>query len=150
MEINAISQERCTEIRIKFQYTPTFDVEPELKEFYIFVKEGVWMAKIKNEVDWKDLEDYFKWHKENLITATSWTNHDVPRAIDRYFKTDINNRFYAQTAMTTLLMTTKGIPFIYQGEEFGMSPLAINSYDDFVDRWTPGRSYRYQGIHWGR
>ena len=92
------------------------------------------MAKIKNEVDWKDLEDYFKWQKENLITATSWTNHDVPRAIDRYFKTDINNRFYAQTAMTTLLMTTKGIPFIYQGEEFGMSPLAINSYDDFVDQ----------------
>ena len=27
-EINAISQERCTEIRMKFQYIPTFYLEP--------------------------------------------------------------------------------------------------------------------------
>ena len=35
MEINAISQERCTEIRIKFLYNPTFDVEPILRESFL-------------------------------------------------------------------------------------------------------------------
>ncbi len=92
------------------------------------------LAKVKNKPDFKDLKWYLDWQKEDLVTATSWTNHDVPRAIDRYFKTNFNNRYYAQTAMTTLLMCTKGIPFLYQGEEFGMSVMDVKKLSDFVDK----------------
>ena len=92
------------------------------------------LSKRKNKVDWRDLKGYFEWQKTGLITSPSWTNHDVPRAIDRYFKTKTSNRFYAQTAMMVLLMTTKGIPFIYQGEEFGMSYMSVKSLKDFKDQ----------------
>lgn len=92
------------------------------------------LAKVKNKPDFKDLKSYFEWQEANLVTATSWTNHDVPRAIDRYFKTKDQNRYYAQTAMMLFLLSTKGIPFIYQGEEFGMSWMDVKSLDDFVDQ----------------
>ena len=36
--------------------------------------------------------------------------------------------------MITLLLTTKGIPFLYQGEEFAMAYMQINSLADFQDQ----------------
>ena len=101
--------------------------------FFDWKNENGAFAKEKNPVDWNDLAGYFRWQKTGLITSPSWTNHDVPRAIDRYFQTDLTTRFYAQTAMTTLLLTTKGIPFLYQGEEFGMANMIVQSLDDFQD-----------------
>ncbi len=105
------------------------------------------LAKVKNKVDYKDLKWYFDWQKEDLVTATSWTNHDVPRAIDRYFKTNFDNRYYAQTAMTTLLMTTKGIPFLYQGEEFGMSVMDVKTLNDFVDKQVFTRKKEFMKVN---
>ena len=102
--------------------------------FFDWKNENGSLAKIKNPVDWTDLSGYFKWQESGLITSTSWTNHDVPRAIDRYFQTNLKNRYYAQSAMITLLLTTKGIPFLYQGEEFAMAYMQINSLADFQDQ----------------
>ncbi len=107
--------------------------------FFDWKNENGSLAKIKNKVDWNDLKGYFEWQDKELFTSTAWTNHDVPRALDRYFVLKDKERFYAQTAMFTLLMTTKGLPFIYQGEEFGMSPMEIKSYDDFVDQQVINR-----------
>lgn len=100
-------------------------------------------AKVKNKVDWRDLKEYFEWQKTGLLTSPSWTNHDVPRAIDRYFKTKPSQRFYAQTAMMTLLMTTKGIPFIYQGEEFGMAYMDVKTLNDFQDQQVISREEEF-------
>ncbi|MDK2819511.1 MAG: hypothetical protein KFW07_01610 [Mycoplasmataceae bacterium] len=91
------------------------------------------LALEKNKVNFSELKGYFDWQKEKLVTATSWTNHDIPRSLDRYLGNTKGFIYEKQTLLNTLLLTTKGIPFFYQGEEFGMSYTEINSMKDFRD-----------------
>lgn len=91
------------------------------------------LALEKNKVDFSDIKGYFDWQKEKLVTATSWTNHDIPRALDRYLGDTKGYVYEKQTLLNTFLLTTKGIPFFYQGEEFGMSYTKIDSMNDFRD-----------------
>ena len=63
-------------------------------------------------------------------------NHDNPRSVSRF---GINTRKYRYEAATFLALVTFmgwGIPFIYQGEEIGMTNSDFRSLDDMKDPVT--------------
>lgn len=63
-------------------------------------------------------------------------NHDQPRTASRYCKSEEDDR-QALIAMT-MLMTFRGTPFLYYGEEIGMRDISLRR-DEILD--PPGRLY---------
>jgi oligo-1,6-glucosidase len=61
-----------------------------------------------------------------------WCNHDQPRIVSRWGDDD-RYRIEAATMLATVLHLHRGTPFIYQGEEIGMTNTPIASLDDVVD-----------------
>jgi oligo-1,6-glucosidase len=61
-----------------------------------------------------------------------WNNHDQPRAVSR-FGNDREFRVKSAKLLATVLHLHRGTPYIYQGEEIGMTNAAFNSIDDFRD-----------------
>ena len=59
-------------------------------------------------------------------------NHDRPRSINHYFPEDADP-VLAGKAMAAILMTLRGTPFIYQGEELGMTNVDWSSINDYND-----------------
>ena len=58
-------------------------------------------------------------------------NHDHPRVIDRY-----GSRRYWRASGTMLaacFLLQRGTPFIYQGQELGMTNIALNSIEHYLD-----------------
>ena len=56
-------------------------------------------------------------------------SHDMPRMIDRLAD---GNRERA-SALAALILTAKGVPFIYYGEEIGMHNIIAKSFDEMSD-----------------
>ncbi|WP_159799184.1 alpha-glucosidase [Flavobacterium sp. MK4S-17] len=56
-------------------------------------------------------------------------SHDMPRMIDRLAGGDAKKA----EALATIILTAKGIPFIYYGEEIGMQNITANSYNEIID-----------------
>lgn len=63
--------------------------------------------------------------------ALFWNNHDQPRALDRFG--DVNLRAESATMLATAIHLLRGTPFVYMGEEIGMSDPAYESMADYVD-----------------
>jgi oligo-1,6-glucosidase len=61
-----------------------------------------------------------------------WNNHDQPRAVSR-FGNDAEFRVESAKLLATVLHLHRGTPYIYQGEEIGMTNAAFDSIDDFRD-----------------
>ncbi|RLM59240.1 alpha-glucosidase [Halobellus sp. Atlit-31R] len=59
-------------------------------------------------------------------------NHDQPRSVSR-FGNDEEYRYESATALATILLTLKGTPFLYQGEEIGMTNGSFERLDDARD-----------------
>jgi oligo-1,6-glucosidase len=61
-----------------------------------------------------------------------WNNHDQPRAVSR-FGDDGAYRVRAAKLLGTILHLHRGTPYIYQGEELGMTNASFVSIEDFLD-----------------
>ena len=61
-----------------------------------------------------------------------WNNHDVPRIVSRWGN-DKEYRVESAKMLATLLHGMKGTPYIYQGEELGMTNIRFESLDDYKD-----------------
>ena len=83
----------------------------ELKR--VFTK---WQTELKNE-GWNSL---------------FWDNHDLPRIVSRWGN-DKKYRVESAKMLAILLHGMKGTPYIYQGEEIGMTNIDFNSIEDFAD-----------------
>ncbi|MBP2001560.1 oligo-1,6-glucosidase [Paenibacillus shirakamiensis] len=59
-------------------------------------------------------------------------NHDQPRMVSR-FGNDGEYRLESAKMLATLLHTLKGTPYIYQGEELGMTNVTFTSLDQYKD-----------------
>lgn len=61
-----------------------------------------------------------------------WNNHDLPRIVSKYGD---EGRYRVESAkmLATTLHMLKGTPYIYQGEEIGMTNVAFDSLDDYRD-----------------
>ncbi len=61
-----------------------------------------------------------------------WNNHDQPRAVSR-FGDDGKYRVRSAKALATVLHLHRGTPYVYQGEELGMTNYPFASVDEFHD-----------------
>ncbi|MEV0073075.1 alpha-glucosidase [Amycolatopsis sp. NPDC050768] len=61
-----------------------------------------------------------------------WNNHDQPRIVSRWGD-DGPWRELSATALATVLHLHRGTPYVYQGEELGMTNVPFSSIDDFAD-----------------
>ncbi len=61
-----------------------------------------------------------------------WNNHDLPRVVSR-FGDDGEYRVESAKMLATVLHLHRGTPYIYQGEEIGMTNMPFAGPDDFRD-----------------
>lgn len=64
--------------------------------------------------------------------ALFWNNHDLPRTVSKYGDEGVY-RVQSAKMLATTLHFLKGTPYIYQGEEIGMTNVRFNSIDDYRD-----------------
>lgn len=94
---------------------------------------GKWDAK---ELKLRDLKASFRRWQLGLMdqgwNSLYWNNHDQPRAVSRFGN---DQGFWANSAklIAAVLHLQKGTPFIYQGEEIGMTNVPFTSLKDFRD-----------------
>jgi oligo-1,6-glucosidase len=60
------------------------------------------------------------------------TNHDQPRALSR-FGNDTQYRVESAKMLVTFLHMMQGTPYVYQGEEIGMTNVAFDKIEDYRD-----------------
>ena len=65
-----------------------------------------------------------------------FSNHDNPRVVSRYGDDSPQWRTKSAKVMATLLLTMKGTPFIYQGDEIGMTNFPFSDIAQFDDLWV--------------
>ena len=61
-----------------------------------------------------------------------WNNHDQPRAVSR-FGDDGEHRVRSAKLLGTVLHLHRGTPYVYQGEELGMTNAPFAAIEDFRD-----------------
>jgi len=75
---------------------------------------------------------FFKWQKaayeQHFWLGNFLSNHDQGRSVSRFGNAK-RFRIESQKALTTLTLCSYGTPFIYQGEEIGMTNLKIEEKD---------------------
>ncbi|MGW8453353.1 glycoside hydrolase family 13 protein [Streptomyces niveus] len=62
-----------------------------------------------------------------------WNNHDQPRVVSRFGDDGPAHRVRSATMLATVLHLHRGTPYVYQGEELGMTNALFTSIDDFRD-----------------
>jgi oligo-1,6-glucosidase len=62
-----------------------------------------------------------------------WNNHDQPRAVSRFGDDSPEHRVRSAKAIATVLHLQRGTPYVYQGEELGMTNAPFDRIDDFRD-----------------
>ncbi|NLZ34229.1 MAG: alpha,alpha-phosphotrehalase [Clostridiales bacterium] len=87
--------------------------------------------------DFKALKDLlFTWQvqmeKGNGWNALFWCNHDQPRIVSR-FGNDTVYREESAKMLGTVIHLMRGTPYIYQGEEIGMTNPNFESIEEFRD-----------------
>ncbi len=95
--------------------------------------ERVWE---REEWDLSELKAVFNRWDEGL-RETGWNalylnNHDQPRMVSR-FGDDGEYRRESATLLATLLHTLRGTPYVYQGEELGMTNYPFESIEELRD-----------------
>ena len=134
---------------------------PERKELsMVFQFEHIGLDQIEGKEKWDvkqlDLLDLkkvlSKWQIElegQGWNSLFWNNHDLPRIVSRWGN-DKEYRVESAKMLATLLHGMKGTPYIYQGEEIGMTNVRfedINEYNDieslnmYKDRLSKGYSH---------
>ncbi|WP_347297711.1 alpha-glucosidase [Dolosigranulum savutiense] len=92
-----------------------------------------WDLKPLNLVDLK--RTLAKWQTElgdEGWNSLFWNNHDTPRIVSRWGN-DEEYRQESAKLLAILLHLMKGTPYIYQGEEIGMTNYEMASLDDIYD-----------------
>jgi len=68
-----------------------------------------------------------------------WNNHDQPRAVSRFGDDSPEHRANSAKTLGTVLHLHKGTPYVYQGEELGMT----NTYYSEIHRYQDVESLNY-------
>jgi oligo-1,6-glucosidase len=69
-------------------------------------------------------------HNWNTIFLS---NHDNPRVVSTYGDDDAQWRVPSAKVLATMVLTLKGTPFLYQGDELGMTNYPFKALGDFDD-----------------
>lgn len=92
-----------------------------------------WDLKPLNLIDLK--ENFEKWQTQLHglgWNSLYWNNHDQPRIVSR-FGDDETYRVESAKMLATCLHMLQGTPYIYQGEEIGMTNVRFESIEQYKD-----------------
>ncbi len=118
--------------------------DPERKELdMIFQFEQMLLDQVPGKQKWdlkplelKQLKQAFaKWQKAlegKGWNSLFWNSHDLPRIVSRWGN-DKEYRVESAKMLATVLHGMKGTPYIYQGEEIGMTNYPFSGIEDFFD-----------------
>ncbi|MFC5080076.1 Oligo-1,6-glucosidase [Vibrio thalassae] len=130
----------------------TWDATPEIAKLYsaegreelsmVFQFEHITLTWTNGD-KWKpaalDLKAFkqvlTKWQlelKETGWNSLFWNNHDLPRAVSKYGN-DGQHRVKSAKMLATVLHCLKGTPYIYQGEEIGMTNVKFDHLEQYKD-----------------
>lgn len=103
--------------------------------------EVFWMREDR----WK-LTEFKKIHSDwdETFAEKGWgsmflSNHDNPRSVSRWGNDSPEHWHNSATMLHTFLLTMKGTPYFYYGDEIGMSNIRFDSIDDYQDINTLNR-----------
>ncbi len=89
------------------------------------------------KIDLKEMKAVLtKWQKglEGIAwNSLFWENHDQPRSVSRYGNDTEKYRELSAKMLATCLHMMQGTPYIYQGEELGMTNAPFGEIGDFRD-----------------
>lgn len=94
---------------------------------------GKWTDKRTSLADIKRI--FSKWQTElegEAWNSLYWDNHDQPRVVSRYGN-DKEYREKSAKMLATSLHMMQGTPYIYQGEELGMTNAYFDNIEDYED-----------------
>ncbi len=103
---------------------------------FLFIMKIKKIVKGKNRIDAVRFKSIMKkWY--TVIEHGGWnsqyfSNHDQPRQVSR-FADDKKYRERSAKMLATLIHTLPGTPYVYQGEELGMTNVDFKSMDDYRD-----------------
>lgn len=83
----------------------------------------------------KMMKTLTKWQEALPWNCLYFENHDQPRSVSR-FGCPEKYRLESAKMLATILLTLRGTPFIYQGQEIGMTNGDFKSLDEFMDTET--------------
>ena len=90
------------------------------------------------------LNDWQTTLEGNAWGSLYWNNHDQPRVLSRFGNDSPEFRTLSAKQLATTLHFMQGTPYIYQGEEIGMTNVKFDSIEDYRD----GDSIRfYEDMH---
>lgn len=99
------------------------------------------MAKEK----WK-LSEFKKIHSDwdTVFAERGWgsiflNNHDFPRSVSRWGNDSRTHWYNSATMLQTFLLSMRGTPYFYYGEEIGMTNIKFDSISDYQDINTLNR-----------
>jgi oligo-1,6-glucosidase len=62
-----------------------------------------------------------------------WDNHDQPRVVSRFGDDSPEHRVASAKTLATVLHLHRGTPYVYQGEELGMTNAGFTSVEQYAD-----------------
>ena len=103
-------------------------VSPEFAEGENWWKPNAWnLSGFKKNINaFQYAVNEFGWH------PIYFENHDKPRSVNHYFS-EYCDKKKAAKVIATLLMSLRGTPFLYQGQEIGMSNVSWDDIDEYDD-----------------
>ncbi len=87
-----------------------------------------------------------KWQYElegKAWNSLFWDNHDQPRAVSRFGNDSKEFRVVSAKMLATCLHMMKGTPYIYQGEEIGMTNVYFDRIEDYRDIESVNAYHQY-------
>ena len=98
---------------------------------------GKWQKKKKNLKELKEI--FSRWQTLNGEAWNSlyWDNHDSPRVVSRFGSTETSEfRIKSAKMLAAILHMQQGTPYIYQGEELGMTNYPFKKLSECLDLET--------------
>ncbi|MFD2617213.1 glycoside hydrolase family 13 protein [Terrilactibacillus laevilacticus] len=138
---NTITVGECVDINAERAQLVTAEDRHELNMVFQFEHMSLDQQPGKSKWDLKPLdlmdlkENLSKWQyqlSERGWNSLYWNNHDQPRIVSR-FGHDGKYRVISAKMLGTLLHMMKGTPYIYQGEEIGMTNIKFKTVNDYND-----------------
>lgn len=95
---------------------------------------GKWTDQKPNLLKLKQILSKWQIELENSAwNSLYWDNHDQPRAVSRFGNDSSEFRELSAKMLATCLHMMKGTPYIYQGEELGMTNYPFSDISQFQD-----------------
>lgn len=113
----------------------------ELQVAYHF--ETVDLSRTPNGYSLLDFKDVFtRW--DNAFAEEGWiaiflANHDNARLVSRFGNDNAEFRAPSAQMLNTFLMSMRGTPYLYYGDELGMTNIDMPNIEDYVDIEAKGK-----------